>query len=228
MYTTINVFVWGLITTGIALLFVGAGRGSEWIIQTYLILIQLYLLGVSAFFVFKYLRVSNVGNSRESIKLLKKSDYEAGLVAHGLILGLISIVLIQLNGKLQSFNTIVLILALFYYLVQVVLNARPMLHIGNRSIGYDDYFIEEWEWENLEGIEYNQAGLKIFNETKTFDLDFELINEIDDEHLSEELDRNVLDGEFTKINSSDDLIKKLTSYARSYNLNIVNTEKVSQ
>jgi len=225
MYKKLTYLVWLLLISGIGLLVMDPEGKSNWIFQVYLTIVEIYLLGVSAFLVFKHLLFYKVGTEADSIKLSKKSDYQTNMIWHGLILGLIALVLTRTHASLKSFNTILIALVVLYYLIQVVLNSRPAIHISNKSFSYEDYFVERWDWQELDRIELQEDKLRLVDEKKEFELDFELIDEIDDTHLFEEVDRDVLDGEFTRITSSKDVTDRLLAYAGLYSVNIVKDSK---
>ena len=225
MYKKLTYLVWLLFVAGIGLLITDPEGKNSWVFQVYLTIVEIYLLGVSAFLVFKHLLFYRAGAEADIIKLSKKSDYQTNMIWHGLILGLIALVLTRTHASLKSFNTILIALVVLYYLIQVILNSRPAIHISNKSFSYEDYFVERWDWQELDRIEVQADKFRLIDDNKEFELDFELIDEIDDTHLSEEVDRDVLDGEFTRITSSKDVTERLLTYAGLYSVNIVKDSK---
>ena len=225
MYKKLTYLVWLLLISGIGLLVMDTEGKSTWVFQVYLTIVEVYLLGVSAFLVFKDLLFYRQETVADSIKLSKKSDYQTNMIWHGLILGLIALALTRTHASLKSFNTILIALIVLYYLIQVVLNSRPAIHISNKSFAYEDYFMERWDWQELDRIELKSDKLRLIDDYKEFELEFDLIDEIDDTHLFEEVDRDVLDGEFTRITSSKDVTERMLAYAGLYSVNIIKDSK---
>ncbi|MEO1516037.1 MAG: hypothetical protein AAFV95_13525 [Bacteroidota bacterium] len=218
MMKVFNTIVWGLLFAGIAaVITIPSGAYGEYV-QYYVIVVQLYLLIVSAFFVLKRVAFYRLHGHVDTIRLIKKSDYQFNLLGHGVLLGMILLAVTSSTQNPLSFNTLIIGLILFYYIIQILLNSHPSIYINDRSFTYDDYFIDAWDWNNIQRIEMNKEKLRLISNEKDFELDFNLIDEIDYYHVREEVERSILDGEFTKERSSKDLASIISNYANKHGL----------
>jgi hypothetical protein len=134
------------------------------------------------------------------------------------VLGLLGLGYVQAYGSLKSVDTIIIALLGLYYWAQVVLNSNPTIYLDDHSFSYDDYFIDKWEWASLYRIDLENEKLRLVGGTKDFELDFDLVDEVDYRKLTEEVERDVLDGEFGKDKSSKSLVEIIESYAKIFNV----------
>ena len=63
--------------------------------------------------------------------------------------------------------------------------------------------------------------LKLIGLEKDFELDLDLIDELDYRKLTEEVERDVLDGEFGKDKSSKSLLEIIQNYAKIFDVPVI-------
>ncbi len=223
MYRLFNFTVWILLIVGAAALLMDNTGEQKAIFSTYMTILELYLLSVSAFFVLKKVAIYKIKEDVDTIRLIKKSEFQSSLIWHGIILGLLGLVYVIRYSSLMSFNTIVLSLLFLYYITQVILNGQPSIYISEKTFSYDDYFIEEWAWQVIERVELTYTKMRLISQEKDFELEYDLIDEVDYGHLSEEVEMAVLDGEFSRGKSSKDLVDIIQTYANVYGVQLVKT-----
>ncbi|MEM1322482.1 MAG: hypothetical protein AAGG75_19620 [Bacteroidota bacterium] len=221
MYRLFNFIIWILIIIGVGALLMDMKGEQKVIFSIYMTLLELYLLGVSAFFVLKRVAFYRLRGEVDIIRLTQKSKYQNSLMWHGIILGLLGLVYISLYTYFMSFNSLILGLLFLYYIVQVLLNGRPTIYISDKKFAYDDYFIDEWDWQEVSRVELQENKMRLIGSDKDFELNYELIDEIDYRNLSEEVEMAVLDGEFSKGKSSKDLEDIVRSYANTYGVQLI-------
>ena len=122
------------------------------------------------------------------------------------------------RGGLQHFDTIVIALLGLYYFGQVLLNSNPTIYLDDNSFSYDDYFIDKWNWADLKRIDFEDEKIRLVDNVKDFELDFELVDEVDYRKLTAEVERDVLDGEFGKDKTSKSLVEIIENYATSFDV----------
>jgi len=125
---------------------------------------------------------------------------------------------VQAYGNLRSVDTLVVILLGLYYWAQIVLNSNPTIYLDDNSFTYDDYFIDKWNWSDLNRIDLENEKLCLIGLKKDFELDFDLIDEVDYRKLTAEVEHDVLDGEFGKDKSSKSLVEIIENYAKHFNV----------
>ena len=213
MFRRFNNFIWILIIIGVAALVFDPDSSNAFFFSLYTISLEFYLLGISAFFVLKRVLFYRRQGELSVIRLTRNSEHQKALIGQGVILSLLYLVYLYYYENLLSFDAILIGIILLYYLSQVFQNAVPTIYIDERSFSYDDYFVEDWEWKNVAQIEIKAEALKLVDEDKEFELDFELIDEINYQAISQEEERGILDGEFSKNKSSKGLLALIQIYA---------------
>ena len=63
--------------------------------------------------------------------------------------------------------------------------------------------------------------MRLVSNEKDFELNFQLVDEIDYVKLNDEVDQSILDGEFTSAESSKTLIEIVQGYANRYGVRFV-------
>ncbi len=169
------------------------------------LLIHLYLLGFSAFFVFKSLYLYEIKDSAHVVHLGHKSDHQPMFVIQGVVLCLLLLVYYKIFAELWSFETIIALLLLLYYLSQIFLQGNPSIFISDDRIYYDDYFFESIPWEEVEEIKMENEFLKIEGFEKDILIDLEALDHYAADNILYELDRAVLDGVISSERNSEGL-----------------------
>lgn len=217
----VNFIHYAIIITGIVALFLG-WNSENWFFQPYKLLIEFYLFGFTSFLILKRVFFYRIKGNIDVIHIGKASAYQGRLVWHGVFLGSIYLAFNYLYfGTLSNANTIILLILLLYYFVQLNLNSKPSIYIDEASFSYDDYFVDRWGWNEVERIELEDQKMRLVSSTRDFELDFDLVDAIDYVKLNEEVEHNVLDGEFSSGNSSKTLVDILSTYSELYNLRLV-------
>ena len=137
-------------------------------------------------------------------------------MAQGVVLALLGMGIVQVYGNLRSFDTIVIALLGVYYWAQIMLNGNPTIYLDDNSFSYDDYFIDKWNWTKIRRIDVDEEKLRLVSDEKDFELDFELVDEVDYRKLTDEVEHNILDGEFGKDKTSKSLVEIIESYANDF------------
>lgn len=189
--------------------------------QVYPAILQLFLLGMSAFFVFKRVAFYRMHGKVDTIKLSKKSDYQLNLVLYGILLTICCLIVVKYAGQLKSFHTITIGTIFLYYLSQIYINSQPAIYISDDGVAYDDYFVNDFSWKKLERIELEDEKIRLITPEKDFELDFDVVDQIDYRNLKAEIEMNILDGSFTKGNSSTDLIDIIRGHANRHKLQLI-------
>jgi len=112
---------------------------------------------------------------------------------------------------------------LLYYIVQLALNSNPSIYIDEANFSFDDYFVEQWSWQGIKRIELENQKMRLISDDQDFELDFDLVDEIDYIKLNDEVEYNVLDGDFASENSSKSLVDIVKNYANLYNVRLINS-----
>ncbi len=219
-----TIIVWAILIPGVAGLLVGDYYTNKTFFTAYKTIIELYIFGFTSFIVLKRVFFYRLKGNVDVIRLVKKSNFQISLIWQGLILTLIYLVYNLLYfGNLLHFNTIMIAILLLYYVVQLVLNSSPSIYIDENNFSYDDYFVEQWSWKKIDRIEVENQTLRLINSQKDFELDFDLVDEIDYIKLNEEVEHNILDGDFASEEASKSLIEIVQTYANLYNVRLVNS-----
>jgi len=219
-----TILVWAILIPGVAGLLLGEFYTNKTFFTTYKTIIELYIFGFTSFIVLKRVFFYKLKGNVDVIRLVKKSNFQIMLIWQGVILTLIYLVYNLLYfGNLLHFNTIMIAILLLYYIVQLVLNSSPSIYIDENNFSYDDYFVEQWPWQKIERIELENQTLRLVNNQKDFELDFDLVDEIDYIKLNEEVEHNILDGDFASEETSKSLIEIVQTYANLYNVRLVNS-----
>lgn len=218
-----NFMVWTILITGIVGLF-NNGSGNNTFFTTYKTIIELYLFGFTSFLILKRVFFYRTKGNVDVVRLVKKSNFQMTLLWQGLVLTMIYLVYNQLfYGTLVHFNTVMISILLLYYFVQLALNSNPSVYIDEKNFAFDDYFVEQWPWQKIKQIELDHQLLRLVADERDFELDFDLVDEIDYIKLNEEVEHNVLDGDFASETSSKSLINIVKTYANLNNVRLINT-----
>ena len=220
MFKTISNTIWLFLLVGVLFLFSDPLRTNRAFYNFYTIALQFYMFGVCAYLVLKRVIFYRLRGDVNIVSLSKKSEYQLNLVMQGVVLALVYLVYIRSYGNLKSVDTIIISVLLFYYVAQVFINSHPAIYMDDDSFSYDDYFIDKWNWSDLESIQFQKDSLKLVGDEKDFELDFNMVDEIDYQKLTTEIELNVLDGEFAKDKTSQSLVEIIENYAKYYGVKI--------
>ena len=222
MFKKISFVVWVIIVTGIALSFVSDIAQQRWFFNFYKTVIELYLFGFTSFMILKRVFFYRLKGNIDVIRLVKKSDYQSRLFWQGTVLALIYLVYNRyFLGTLEHPNSIMIFILLLYYLVQILINSNPSIYIDEQSFSYDDYFVDRWKWRKIERIDMEDDKMRLVSSERDFELNFQLVDEIDYVKLNDEVEQSVLDGEFATEESSKTLIEIVQGYANRYGVRFV-------
>ena len=227
-YKVLNAIVWLLFLAGLTLLIYEPFGQNETYLSVYLTCLKLYLLGISAFLVFKRVAYYRLRGKVDTIRLSTASPHRMNFLWQGILLAVIYLAIVALYGELKSFSTVLILIVLFYYVSQVIQNGTPSIYINEKGLTYDDYFVNVWNWQQLQRIELSGAKLRLVNPVKDFELDFSTIDEVNFKDLSDEVESAVLDGEFAKSTTSQNLVEIVSNYANVYGLQLVNQRQRKQ
>ena len=218
MFRVISNFMWLFLVGGIFFLAADYSRANFVFSHYYMIALKIYLFGVGAYLVLKRVIFYRLKGDVNVISLIKESEYQYNLLLQGVVLSVLGLVFVRMYGELKSIDTIVIALLGIYYWAQVSLNANPTIYLDDHSFFYDDYFIDRWNWRKLERIELGNEKLRLVSEAKDFELDFELVDEVDYRKLTREVEQDVLDGEFGRDKTSKSLVEIIENYAESHGI----------
>ena len=177
--------------------------------------LKFYLFGMCAYLVLKRVIFYRLKGNINIVSLIKKSDYQSNLLAQGVVLALLGLGFVQAYGDIKSYDSIVIILLGIYYAAQIWINSNPTIYLDDHSFSYDDYFIDKWKWKDLSSIDMNEKKLRLIAQSKDFELDFELVDELDYRRLTSEVENNILDGEFAMDKTSKSLAEIIENYAKN-------------
>jgi hypothetical protein len=223
VFKKISFFVWLIIVVGIAISFIGDTADQEWFFNFYKTVIELYLFGFTSFMILKRVFFYKIKGNIDVIRLVKKSEYQSRLFWQGTVLALIYLAYNRyFLGTLEHSNSIMIFILLLYYLVQILINSNPSIYIDEHSFSYDDYFVDRWKWRKIQRIDMENDKMRLIGNNKDFELNFNLVDEIDYIKLNDEVEQNILDGEFTSEKSSKTLIEIVQNYANRYGVRFVN------
>ncbi len=224
MFRTVNIIVWLFIIVGLLAFISGDTAREEWFYVPFKLAIELYLFGFTSFLIFKRVFFYKIKGNIDVIRLVKKSDFQSRLLLHSFGLVIIYLTFNQAYyGTLIHANTIIILILLLYYVVQVALNSHPSLYIDEQSFAYDDFFVQRWPWQEVRRIELADETVKIVGDDRDFELDFNLVDEIDYIKFNTEVEHRILDGDFSTLTASTALVEILQNYANRYNLQLVNS-----
>lgn len=218
MFRIISNLTWLFLGLGIFFLMYDPEGEYFELSQYYMTALKVYLFGMCAYLVLKRVIFYRLKGDINIISLIKKSDYQNNLLAQGVVLSLLGLGFVKAYGDLRSFDTIVIALLGVYYWAQIWLNSNPTIYLDDNSFSYDDYFIDKWDWENIRRIDMDEEKLRLVSHEKDFELDFELVDEVDYRKLTDEVENNILDGEFGKDKTSKSLVEIVGNYARNFDV----------
>lgn len=220
MFKNLSNLIWLFLGVGIFMLISDSLRTNIVFADYYITSLKIYLFTIGAYLVLKRVLFYRLRGNINIVSLGKKSDYQNNLLIQGIVLALLGLGFVQAYGSLKSMDTLVIALLGLYYWAQIVLNSNPTIYLDDDSFSYDDYFIDKWNWADLSRIDLKNEKLKLIGLKKDFELDFDLVDELDYRKLTEEVEHDVLDGEFGKDKSSKSLVEIIESYAENFNVPI--------
>lgn len=218
MFKILSNAIWLFLGLGIFMLLSDALRTNVVFAGYFLTALKVYLFLIGAYLVLKRVLFYRLKGNINIVSLGKKSDYQNNLLIQGGVLALLGLGYVQAYGSLRSIDTVVIALLGLYYWAQVLLNSNPTIYLDDDSFSYDDYFIDKWNWADLNRIDLDNEKLRLIGNEKDFELDFDLVDELDYRKLTAEVEYDVLDGEFGKDKSSKSLVEIIESYAKNFNV----------
>ena len=218
MFRLVSNFIWIFLGIGVFMLINDSLRTNQIFSNYFLMALKFYLFGACAYLVLKRVIFYRLKGNINIVSLIKKSDYQVNLLAQGVVLALLGLVFVQAYGDIKSYDSIVIVLLGIYYGVQIWINSSPTIYLDDHSFSYDDYFIDKWNWKDLSSIDMNEKKLRLITQRKDFELDFELVDEVDYRRLTSEVENNILDGEFAMDKTSKSLVEIIESYAKNYDI----------
>jgi hypothetical protein len=211
---------WFFIAIGVFGLVLDPSASNRFFFQAYTAFLKLYLLGFSAFLVFKQLQLYQIRKDSQLIRLSHRSDHQNVLMWQGLVLFLLFMVYQRVYHLVLSGDTVLLCLLLFYYLAQVHLHSTPTFYIGKERIYYDDYFLSSIQWADIEQLMIRDGELLIQANNREMILDLASIDQFDQDKISTEIDFSVLDGAIASERSSRSIVDVLQEFAQAHGLEI--------
>lgn len=216
MFRAISNFTWLFLALGIFVLFEDTLKVNFVFSHYYMMALKFYLFGMCAYLVLKRVIFYRLKGNINIVSLIKKSEYQNNLMAQGIVLALLGLVYVQSYGDLRSFDTIVIALLGVYYWAQIMINSSPTIYLDDNSFSYDDYFIDQWNWSNLQRIDLKDEKIRLISDEKDFEIDFDLVDEVDYKKLTEEVEHNILDGAFGMDKTSKSLVEIVETYAKDF------------
>ena len=188
--------------------------------DAYQIAIELYLFIFCAFLVLKRLLFYRVQGNGEVVQLKERSHRYNTLILQGIVLVLFHGLYLKIYSDWLTFDSVMIGVLLLYYIGQVLANSNPSIYVDARAFAFDDYFVEEWKWNDMEQISVEKEKLTVQGKEKNFELALDAIDEMDAQSLSREVDASILDGSFATENASTTLISAVKSYATFYGISL--------
>lgn len=224
MSRVVNIIVWLMLIIGISGLMLLNISANDTFFFSYKTLTELYLFGFTSFLILKRVFFYRIKGNVDVIRLVKKSSVQSSLLWQGLVLALIYVAFNRYYyGNLTHFNTVMITILLLYYIVQLILNSNPSIYIDEAHFSYDDYFVKRWAWQDIQRIELENQKMRLVTDQDSFELDFDIIDEIDYVKLNDEIDYNILDGDFASEDRSKTLVEIVQAYANLYNVRLINS-----
>lgn len=224
MLKVFNIIVWIILIIGIIGLLLINIPIHDTFFLSYKTLIELFLFGFTSFIILKRVFFYRIKGNVDVIRLVKKSEVQSSLLWQGIVLALIYLAYNRYYfGDLSNFNSVMITILLFYYVVQLILNSSPSIYIDEAYFSYDDYFVKRWSWQDIRRIELENQKMRLITDEQSFELDFDLVNEIDYVKLNDEVEHNILDGDFASEDRSKTLIEIVQTYANLYNVRLINS-----
>ncbi len=203
-----------LILIGLSGAWIAPGTGFSSFYSTYKTMIELYLFIFSAYLVLKRIFFYRLKGNTEIVRLKEKSSRHNKLVVQGIVLVLFYVVYLRThNTDWLRFDLVMIGVLLLYYIGQVLLNSNPSIYVDANAFSYDDYFIQQWKWSEMKNISLEDEKITVKGKESDFEMDLEVIDEMDYNRLSKEVDASILDGSFAEENSSTLLVDLIKSYA---------------
>lgn len=224
MSRAVNILVWSILILGILGLLFSNIPTNKTFFMAYKAIVELYIFGFTSFLILKRVFFYKIKGNVDVVRLVKKSNFQISLLAQGIVLTLMYLFYNQyFYGNLMHFNTVMISILVVYYIVQLVLNNNPSIYIDEETFSYDDYFVERWHWRSIKRIEVENQMMRLVTDDKDFELNFDLVDEIDYIKLNDEVAHNVLDGDFGSEESSKSLIEIVKTYANLYDVRLINS-----
>lgn len=214
MIKTLSNSFWFFIAIGVFGLVLDPQGSNLFFSRLYSAFLKLYLLGISAFLVFKLLHTYRIKQNAQLIRLRRKSEHQNILIWQGIVLFLIFLVYQRFYHTILSGDTVLLFLLLFYYFVQIYLHSSPTFYIDEQDIHYDDYFLARIPWKEIEDLSIQDGQLRIRSARKEMVLDLNNIDQSDQEKIKIEIDFSVLDGAIASDRSSRSILEVLREFAK--------------
>lgn len=185
--------------------------------------IEVYLFIFIAYLVLKHIFFYRFKGNVDVIRLVKKSAFKQMLLVQGIILALMYVVVnYYFYDRFMHFNFVMIAILLLFYVV-IVLDSDPSIYIDEQYFAYDDFFVERLSWQDIKQIDLENAQLRLISDAQDFELDFNLVDEIDYIKLNAEVEHQILDGDFASEESSRTLVEIIQNYANRYNVRLVNS-----
>lgn len=221
MYKNINILFGLFVFIGILGNYLDPLGENRQFYKYYTTLLQLYLLGFSAYLALKWILLQREGRRITVYRLSKKSNYRFTLLLHGVLAGLLFVTLQHKYAELVSTGMLVVFLLLSYYLAQVVLHGTPTVFLTESALVYDHYFISRWPWKEMEAIELGDHELRVRSASEELcirhiDLEQRLVEELD-----REVARGVLDGSLSSGSNTREFLELMQEQARKYGVSLV-------
>lgn len=181
--------------------------------------IELYLFIFSAFLVLKRVFFYRIKGNVKIIQVSKKSNHYSRLLVQGIILTVFYSAYLYIYGQWATFDAVMIGVLLLYYIGQLLINGNPSIYIDDQALAFDDFFIQQWQWQDIDDISFENTKLSVAGKNRNLELDLSTIDQIDQKKLSWEVDASILDGTFVKQDSSKVLLSTIKSYANQYGVN---------
>ncbi len=223
-----NIIVWSIIIIGVIGLISNDTAANPTFFVCYKTIIELYLFGFTAFLILKRIFFYRIKGNLDVIQLVKKSDFQINLLWQGFVLALIYLVYNRyFYDSFSHFNTVLIAILLLFYVVQLFMNSNPSIYVDEETFTFDDFFVKRWKWQDIKQIELENQMMRLISEGHDFELDFDLVDDVDYIKLNDEVEHNILDGNFATEEASKTLVEILQTYANLYNVRLVNSKKRS-
>ncbi len=218
MLKTINNTFYVILLAGILGLVMDPEGINLWYFGLFMGVLKLYLFGLCAYWVLKKALYHFDTEAIETLHLAKRSPQQNKFILQGIIIFLLALVYQQFYSSILNAETSLFIVLLIYFYMQVLHHNRPTLYLNDHYVAIDDYFIDKWNWWELEKIEFSIDSLKLISGSRNHLLDLGLLDDLDQKQLAEEVERNVLDGAISHNHSSQRLVQVMHKYAKKKGL----------
>jgi len=214
MLKTINNTFYIILLAGILGLIMDPEGINLWFFGLFMGVLKVYLFSLCAFWVLKRALYKYEMEANEVLHLAKRSPQQSKFILQGVIIFLLCLVYQRFYASIWNAESFLFIVLLIYFFMQVLQHNRPTLYLNDHYIAIEDYFIDRWNWIELEKIEFDVDSLKLLSGNKSHFLDLGLLDDLDQKRIAEEVERNVLDGAISHNHSSQHLLQVLHEYAK--------------